>query len=426
MTYRLKLTGANVYVDGSFRDLEVGIEDGRIAALGREIGTARRRMDFGDRLILPGIIDGHVHFREPGEVAKEGFESGSRAALRGGVTTVIDMPNNRPPPNTPDRFEEKKGLARDRSLVNVALYAGMPDQPSLIDPLIRAGAVGFKHYMAEETIDRSRVIDRLDECGALLTLHAEDPARLHSDPSPTTPEEYLDARPPEAEVEAVCSWLDHPPDRLHIAHVSVPESVTEAAGAATSEITPHHLLLSREDVDLRDFTPVTHPPIRDRKTVRELQTLFANGGIDILASDHAPHFREEKTTAEPTEGKPGIPGVETLLPLSLSFAESANVPLSLVIEMLTSRPANLFDLQERGQIKQGYWADLVVVDQHGSKTIRGNESFSRAKVTPFEGTEVSFWPEATFVNGTLRYREEELVERSPGTVLRPARAGAGG
>ena len=421
LTYDIKLRSKNVYRDGEFQELELGIKDGKICSLGNNLVGARKEIDLDEKLLLPGIIDGHVHFREPGDTEKEGFGSGSRAALRGGVTTVVDMPNNKPPIKSPELFEKKVDLGRKKSLVNFGLYAGIPEEFALVGDIQKRGAMGFKHYMAEEALDLEELIGELEKYGSLFTVHAEDPHKVKPATKASTPEEYLDTRPSEAEIEAVKKLVSISYGRLHIAHVTLPETLSIIKGEATSEITPHHLLLSREDLDLKDYTPVCNPPIRDRDSVQELQKAFSRGRIDIIASDHAPHLRQEKLTSDPRKGMAGIPGVETILPLSLTFAHRNDIPLSLPIDMLTRKPAKLFRLEKRGVIREGYWADLTVVDARDKRVIRGEDFLSRAKVTPFEGTKVSFTPLMTFVNGEQKYRGGTVLSEEPGEFLRRGR-----
>ncbi len=417
MSYRLKLRSENVYHGGVFRELEVGIEGERITGVGEEIGPADRVMDFGKDLVIPGGIDGHVHFRDPGETDKEDFRSGSRAAARGGITTVVDMPNNDPPIKSVDLLNEKRQIAEEKSLVNFSLYAGIPEDLSELLSMAEAGAVGFKHYMAQEDVNWQELSSRIDEVNGLLTVHAEDPDELEPEGQPRSPQEYLRSRPAKAEIYAVDKLLRDPPDRLHLAHVTLADTVNRLGGRATTEITPHHLILSRDKVDLSDFTSVTNPPIRKSGAVKRLQEFFLYREIDILASDHAPHRRSEKETGDPEKASPGVPGVETLLPLSLTFARDNGRPLSLPVEALTKKPAELFGFERRGRLQEGCWADVTVLKGNGTRRIDGDDFFSKAKITPFENYEVSYWPVATLVNGEIVYREGEIVNGSSGKFL---------
>lgn len=419
MTYSLKLKSDRVFYRGNFRELEIGIRDGRIKRVGKDIENAEEKIDLEGKLILPGIIDGHVHFRDPGEPEKEDFASGSRAAAAGGVTTVVDMPNNTPPIKSEELFERKKELARRKSLVNFALYAGIPNNTDNVENLLEAGAIGFKYYMASEDVELSELYREVDRLDALLTVHAELPGKIASKETAEGPGSYLDTRPPGAEIEGVKRLIEEPPRRLHIAHVTLPETLSLTEGRATTEVTPHHLLLSREEVRLKDFTAVTHPPLRKRKAVAGLQELFLSNAIDMLASDHAPHRREEKKTARPDKASPGIPGVETILPLGLSFASERGLPLSVPIKMLSEAPARIFRFENRGRIKEDNWADITVVDPDSKREISGSNFHSKAKVTPFEGMRTSYWPIMTVVNGEIVFRDQALTGVRAGRFLSP-------
>jgi len=417
VSYELKIKSGRVYQEGGFKELEIGIKDGRIAGVGLDLPQGKEEEDFGNNMVIPGVIDGHVHFREPGDTEKEDFRSGSRAAVRGGVTTVVDMPNNDPPIKTEKLFREKKRSLEVKSLVNFALYSGIPKDLTEIRPILKAGAVGFKYYMAEEEVDMEELTRRIDESGALLAVHAEDPEYLLPFGSPEGPSEYLDSRPAEAEISAVSKLMNDRPERLHVVHVTLPETVSRLGDKVTQEVTPHHLILSRADLELDDFKAVTNPPIRNSDEVSGLQECFSSGKIKMIASDHAPHRPGEKLTDNPEIASPGIPGVETILPLSLTYARENNLPISLPIEALTARPAEVFGFSKRGRIKEGYWADLTVVESEVSRKIRGENFFSKARVTPFEGHEVSYWPQVTYVNGTQIYREGKLNESATGDFL---------
>ncbi|MBS3814455.1 dihydroorotase family protein, partial [Candidatus Bipolaricaulota bacterium] len=305
----------------------------------------------------------------------------------------------------------------EKSLVNFALYAGIPEDLSDISLLTDVGAIGFKYYMATETVDLSGLVEELNKTDSLLTVHAEDPEGIKVADSSSTPAEYLDSRPPEAELVAVDKLLRHSPERLHVAHVTLSETVSKLKTGMTSEVTPHHLLLSREDVDLTDFTAVTHPPIRYRDRVSKLRESFFSNEIDMISSDHAPHRRSEKESNTLDGGSPGVPGVETILPLSLSFAWENDLPLSFPIDKLTKKPAEIFGFERRGEIREGYWADLTVVDVDVDRTIRGKNFYSKGKVTPFEGRKVSFWPVATFINGQVIHRDGKIVSEQKGDFL---------
>jgi len=414
-----KIVCDEVLYRDEFQPLEVGIDVGKISAVGDYVGDAEEVIDCRGKLLVPGIIDSHVHFRDPGETGKEGFKSGSQAAARGGVTTVVDMPNNKPPVKTPDLFEQKVEIGKRKSVVNFALYAGIPSDLSLVKDIAQRGAVGFKYYMAQEAVDLTELFSAVRAADSLLAVHAE--ATDYINPGGvklTSPREYVASRPAVAEIIAVERLIEEVTlnTRLHIAHATLPETIDLVSGKATTEVTPHHLLLSIEEVDLDDFTAVMNPPLRNEKLREELSEIFVDN-IDLIASDHAPHLESEKKTTRPEEAKPGLPGVETILPLSLTYARDREIPLNRVLEKLTKNPARLFGFSDRGEIEEGYWADLTVINPDNQEKIRGKNFFSKAKITPFEGREVSFWPEMTIVNGQVVFADGRLTGKRSGMFL---------
>lgn len=199
MKFQLKLKSNNVFYEGEFKELEIGIRGERIRKVGEDIGDSEEVIALEEKLVLPGVIDGHVHFRDPGDPEKEDFRSGSEAAAAGGVTTVVDMPNNEPAIKSRQLFEEKKEIARRKTLVNFALYSGIPESISQLGEVLDAGAIGFKYYMATEELDLPELYREVKRLNTLLTVHAETPEEIGDDSNPTDPEEYLDTRPDEAE-----------------------------------------------------------------------------------------------------------------------------------------------------------------------------------------------------------------------------------
>lgn len=414
----MKITCENVLYEGELRPLEVGISNGKVIQLGSSLGNSERKIDLRDKWLIPGIIDGHVHFRDPGEPEKEDFRSGSRAAARGGVTTVVDMPNNKPPIKTLERFIEKRESAKTKSIVNFALYAGVPYDLSQVNKIAQEGAIGFKYYMAQEEVDLAELFAAIKQVNSLLTVHAEDPEFINRDGKElTSPEEYLKSRPTLAEISGVKKLVERNVPQLHIAHATLAKTIELAKERATTEVTPHHLLLAADEVDLSDFTAIMNPPLRTSNQREELEQIFLDE-VDLIASDHAPHLKEQKRTADPNLGMPGLPGVETILPLSLTYADRAGLPIEKVIQKLTVNPAKLFGFHQRGEIKVDNWADLTVIDPDREKPVRGSDFFSRAKITPFEGRRASYWPEMTIVNGKIVYARGQIKHEGAGQFLR--------
>ncbi|MCI2425018.1 dihydroorotase family protein [Candidatus Acetothermia bacterium] len=413
--YELVIKGGKIFHRRRFVELDIGIIDGRIERIGRNIGRATEIYNAAGMLVLPGIIDGHVHFRDPGETSKEDFTSGSRAAAAGGVTTIIDMPNNIVPITTPKLFAEKLEIARAKSVVNFALYAAVPDDLSFLAPLQQAGAIAFGELFLDsysgDLLALKREISRLN---ALLAIHAEEKEVIRASlAGARRPAEYVAGRPPQAEIDAIRRSLAGDQCRILFVHLTTAHGVALAAGRAAIEVTPHHLLLSQEEMEFTDFRAVMNPPLRRQSDCIALWESLVAGKITTIGSDHAPHLATEKLAQSVEAGRPGIPGIETMVPLILTAATKQKIPLERVISAMTDQPAALFKLSGRGAVEVGNFADITVVDPYAEQIISGERFHSQAKLTPFEGRKVSYLPTATFVNGKLVYCGGEIITDQP-------------
>ncbi|WP_254536799.1 dihydroorotase [Halomarina litorea] len=421
--------------DGRVRDVRV--RDGTIATVGQHLGASDDEtiVDADGKLLLPGMIDVHVHFREPGFSHKETWETGSKSAAAGGVTTVVDQPNTDPPTVSGEAFDGKCALA-ERSLVDYGVNGGVTpewDPDSLFErPLFALGEV----FLADSTGDMgieadafADAVERADEAEVRVTVHAEDADLFDEDARERDDADAWSAfRTAEAEVTAVeraCEVADRVGTRLHIAHTSTPEAVDHADGAGMScEVTPHHIFLSREDLpDLGTFGRM-NPPLRSEERRRDLFDRVADGTVDVVATDHAPHTRAEKD-AGIWEAPSGVPGVETALPLLLEAARVDDLSYERVRDLTARNPARLFGLTKKGRIRQGYDADLVLVDPDASQEIRAADLHTKCDWTPFEGRRGVF-PEWTMVRGEVVYRREGDEETFGDPVGRNVRAGETG
>ena len=406
--------------DGRRRDVRVDGE--RIAAVesGLDPHADERVIDAdGDRL-LPGMIDTHVHFREPGFPEKETWATGSRSAAAGGVTTVVDQPNTDPPTVTGEAFDAKADLAAD-SLVDFGINGGVtPDwhpEELFERPLFALGEVFLADSTGEMGIDADLFTTAAREAAdhdVPVTVHAED-ATLFDESA--TERDDADAwsayRTAEAEavaVERACEVGKEVGTALHIAHTSTPEGVDAADEAGmTCEVTPHHLLLSRDDLDDLGTFGRMNPPLRSEERRVAVYDRVRDGTVDVIATDHAPHTRAEKD-AGIWDAPSGVPGVETALALLLEEARQNRLSYERVRDLTAANPAAVFDLPRKGRIEAGRDADLVLVDPDSPREIRGEERHSKASWTPFEGWNGVF-PKLTMVRGETVYERDEDGER---------------
>lgn len=393
----------NCFVSGRIERCCIGIEKGKIVAVAKAL-EGDRKFDFGPKLIIPGAIDCHVHFRDPGLTQKEGFSSGSLAAVHGGVTCVFDMPNTKPATTTVEAVDEKIGIASAKSMVDFGLFAGI--LPGINVQALAPKCIGFKLYMAGTTggllvpspESVRKEIAAVGAAGKVLAVHAEDES-LRRKETERDLGDHLKNRGNDCEASAIRKIRAAASAcRLHICHVSARESLPLLVKAPnlTTEVTPHHLLLDRT-ANLGTKGKV-NPPLRRREDRQAMFQALKNGDFDIVASDHAPHTQDEKD--EDFEYAPtGMPGVETMLPLMLQLVRDRHINLDNLVRMLCERPGQIFGLP-KGRIAPGYDADLVVVDLMEGCEIKADRLHSKCGWTAFEGMPAIF-PKAVFLRGEI-------------------------
>jgi len=413
----------NCYISGRFERCCIGIDGGKVVRIAK-ILEGDRTYRFGSKMILPGATDAHVHFREPGLTNKEDFATGSLAAVHGGVTCVLDMPNTVPPTVSVEALQEKRRLASAKSHVDFGLFAGVT--PGVDVAALAKEAVAFKLYMAGTTGDLvvpspdqvAEELRAIAATGKVLAVHAED-ERLRKKDVEADLEQHLRSRNNDCETSAIRRIKEAASEcRLHICHVSAKESVPLVVGAAgvTCEVTPHHLLFDK-DSKLGSSGKV-NPPLRKREDRFALFQALKEGAFDAIVSDHAPHTAEEKD--EDFDYAPsGMPGVETLLPLILQLVRDGHLRIDLAVKKLCERPADLYGLM-KGRIAPGYDADLTVVDLDATRTIKADNLHSKCGWTAYEGMSGVF-PSAVFLRGQLMVDGGGLVgERDGMDALRKA------
>lgn len=403
--------------DGTTRDVRV---DGERIATVAEAGALdadadERVIDATGKRLLPGMIDVHVHFRQPGFGHKETWETGSKSAAAGGMTTVVDQPNTDPPTVDGPGFDAKTEYA-EQSIIDYGINGGVTeewDSAELFDrDLFALGEVFLADSTGDMGIDGALFTDALEEArdhDVTVTVHAEDATLFNKSAQERTDADAWSAyRRARAESEAIrraCGLAQQRDTAIHIAHTSTPEGIDIASESGmTCEVTPHHMFLSREDLSNLDTHGRMNPPLRRERLRQQVYDRVVDGTVDMIATDHAPHTSAEKD-ASIWDAPSGVPGVETALPLLLVEARRGNISYERVRDLTATNPADIFDLPGRGRIAAGNYADLILVDTDRVETIRADSLHTKCDWTPFEGWDGIF-PEWTMVRGSMVYERD--------------------
>ena len=413
----------------SWFDGAIAIDGGKITWVRREKppkNIAGEYHDYGSRYIMPGIVDTHVHFRDPGLTEKEDFGTGSISAAFGGVTTVLDMPNTIPPVIDTVSLVDKNNISSRSSVIDYGLYMGIIDEssPRTIDKELSGSGKApppsaYKCFLGESTgklilrdinnIQKS--LHYADIVKRKMSVHAEDGGILerYKDRESTGGllEGHLKRRPWQAETVAISRLKDvsgRYARSIHLLHISSSSGINAARGTrCTIEVTPHHLFFDMENtrnLETPSFAKV-NPPIRTRSDRAALWEGISRGDVQTIGSDHAPHKIEEKSDG--VNPPSGMPGVETMLPLLLNEVSKKNITIFRLTNLLSSNPTKIFGIKNKGMIKEGYDADLVVFDISKKRRIRSEDLHSKCGWSTYEGM-YGIFPEAVYSIG------EKIIE----------------
>jgi dihydroorotase len=425
-------------------DCSIAVDDGKIFKIGKEANMpkAQTKLDLKNLLVLPGLIDAHVHLRGQGKAYKEDFYSGTAAAAGGGITTVLDMPNNNPVTMSAETLKNRMAEARKEVLVNVGFCSEFPKSMDEIARIVEQGAVAFKLFMTEQVgglnidddnalLEAFKIISRFK---ISVAVHAEDRTMLKKAEDEfkranrNDIKAFLNAHSENVEVKAIKRLLsigELTNVHVHFCHVSTENGLRQIVDGKqsgkpiTCEATPHHLLLSTDDFEKVGTLALTTPPIREKHHAAALWKGIDHGWVDILASDHAPHTLQEKKARVVWEVKVGIPNLETTLPLLLTEVNRGRLSIGDLVRLMAEKPAEIFKLKDRGCLKEGNNADLTIVDLRRKHKIDASKFHSKAKYSPFDQWKVEGKPVKTFANGQLIMDEEEIVSKAgSGRIIR--------
>jgi dihydroorotase len=435
----LVLYGCKVYTSKGLIEAGIAVDKDKIVRIAKEpnLPKASVKIDLKGNLALPGLIDSHVHLRDQQLAYREDFETGTSAAAAGGVTTVIDMPNNQPFTMSADTLQIRLKAAEPRILVNVAFNSGFPSKIGEVSNVVRMGAVGFKLFLIQQlggvNIDDDQALLKafkaIKRTRVPIAVHAEDRDTVDQARNRLKKlgqndlNAFLKAHTAQAEKKAIQRVIGlgtRSQADIHVCHVSSKiglDAVLKAKKAGykvTCEVTPHHLLLSEWHLKRYGKMALEIPPLRPRIDIDYLWHCLHKGFIDTIGSDHAPHSLEEKEAQSTWDVRPGIVGLETMLPLLLTQVNNDRLQLKQLIHLTCEAPAEIYSISDRGRLESNYFADITIVDLKKQYKIDASKFHSKAKFSPFNGWKVKGKAVKTFVNGQLVMDNDEIVAK-PGT-----------
>lgn len=386
--------GGKAFINGQFVESDILIEEGMISKIGKKL-EADERIDATGLLIAPGLIDSHVHLREPGGEEKEDFKSGSQAAVAGGFTSIMDMPNNPVPTVTKKRLDEKRALAAKKAVCDVYFHFGTTD--SNFDEVKKANPRSLKIYMGKTTGELMlKEKESLEK--HFMQFNKNKPIVIHASDDSDNEEENLEKTYANEELARNIAEIHN--QRVHLAHVSTSHEVHlfKKYAQATVEVAPHHLFLSSKDGEKLGPLGSVYPPLRSEQ--KRLTLWNALERIDCIATDHAPHTIEDKE-----EGAHGFPGLETSLALMLDSHNKGLLDINWAIPRMSENPARIFDLEGKGKIQEDYEGSLTLIDLKKEWVVQGSEQFTKCRWSPFEGKKLKGRVHSVIYKGKLIFEE---------------------
>ncbi|WP_067144825.1 dihydroorotase [Pseudotamlana agarivorans] len=428
------IKNAKIVNEGKVFSGDILIEGEIIKQIDESISAKSSEVNIVDaegKYILPGVIDDQVHFREPGLTEKATIATESRAAIAGGITSFIEMPNTNPQTTTIEKLEEKFAIAAETSLANYSfMFGGTNDNLDEILKVDKTNVAGLKLFLGSSTgnmlVDNPEVLENIfKSTDLLISVHCEDEGTIKAN-FKKYHDEYGDDIPvkyhPLIRSEEACylssskaiELAKKTGARLHIFHLSTGKETSLFSNKIplkdkkiTAEVCIHHLWFSDEDYDKKGTLIKWNPAVKTASDREQLWKALLDGRIDVIATDHAPHTKQEKDNVY-TKAPSGGPLVQHALPAMLEMYHRGKISLEKVVEKMCHNPAILFQVEKRGFIKEGYFADLVLVDLNTPWTVNKDNILYKCGWSPFEGTTFRSRVTHTFLNGSLVYQNAEF------------------
>ena len=432
--FSLIIKNGSCYIDGKLIKKDIGLFDNKIKKIGKIELNSSKVYDATDKIVLPGIIDTQVHFREPGSTDAEDLESGSRAAVLGGVTSLFEMPNTNPPTANLIEFDKKLKAAKNRMHSNYAFYFGAtPDNTDQLADLKNVeGCCGVKLFAGSSTgnllVDKEADIEKvISSSDRIVSIHSEDEdiiklrkkfikkGDVHSHP------EWRNVDCAMSSTRRVVKIAERYNKKIHVLHVTTKDEVDFLAmhkKNVTFETTPQHLTLYAPNCyDKLGTYAQMNPPLRTKEHYDRLWVAIKNNIVDVLGSDHAPHLKKNKNKEYP-DTPSGMPGVQTIFPVMLDHVNNEKLSLKQLINLMCENPCRIFGIKNKGYIKEGFDADLTIADMNKEVVIKDEMIASKCGWTPFNNYKVKGFPVGTIVNGNLVMSDGKVVLESKGQPLK--------
>lgn len=434
----LALNNGQVFYKGKLRKLNIGVAKGKIKKISKKAVSAKNEIDCRGKVVLPGAIDVHVHFRDFNEKYKADWQSESKAALHGGVTTVMDMPNNKNfTTTTKQRLLRKIKHIEKNSLVNFGVYFGLGEGNLGKLRSVKGKCCGYKLYMCETTGDllladsdlQENAFKAVAKTGKILVTHAESQGILDLFravfPDADNAGKYSKRRPDVAEafgVAVATDFADFYGTKLHLTHLSSAQGVKIAGYAKKRKVkvscdTTHtYLFLTEKDTARKKGFAKVNPAPKSEQDRKGLWKAVRKGGIDCIATDHAPHTIREKKKKF-SEAPAGLPSLDFYLPMLLNEVNKGKLSLKRVVELCCGNPARIFGVKGKGDIRKGFDADLVIVDMKKKQKITRGKLFTKPKWSPYGGMKLKGAVEKTIVNGKIVFDGKKFDTRFKGKMV---------
>ncbi len=422
----LIIKNGNCYIDGNLHKKDIAVKQAKITNISDNIHEESKEIfDAENLIVLPGCLDTQVHFREPGSVDTEDLNSGSKAAIVGGITGVFEMPNTNPPTANKEEFQKKLDLAKNRMFCNYAFYFGAtPTNQSELSELNKLhGCCGVKLFAGSSTgnllVHREEdIVKVFESTSKIVSVHSEDEdilnqrKKLREKGNVLSHPIWRNEESAMSSTRRIVKIAKRLNKKAHILHVSTKEEVdflSQHKGNITFEITPQHLTIFSPDCyeKLGTYAQM-NPPIRDKSHYDRLWYAIRNNYNDTIGSDHAPHLKENKDKEYP-DSPSGMPGVQTLLPVMLNHINENRLKLNQLIKFLCENPVRIFGIKNKGFIRKDYDADFTVVDLKKTIEIKNQNIQSKCGWSPFDGYKFKGTPVATIINGEIKMINGKII-----------------